>query len=70
MKLTHINSEQAPLAAGGYSQAVEVTQAERMLFVSGQIPESATGEVPADFAGQARLAWSNVCAQLVPPACR
>ena len=64
MRLTPINSTQAPVAAGGYSQAVEVLQAERMLFVSGQIPESSTGVVPAGFARQARLAWCNVCAQL------
>jgi enamine deaminase RidA (YjgF/YER057c/UK114 family) len=35
-----------------------------MLFVSGQIPETATGEIPTDFPAQARLAWRNVIAQL------
>lgn len=63
MKLITINSPSAPQPAGGYSQAVEV-QGERMLFISGQIPESSTGVVPPDFKSQARLAWSNVCAQL------
>ena len=64
MKITPINSELAPKAAGGYSQAVEVVGSERLLFVSGQIPESTTGTVPSGFAAQARLAWSNVLAQL------
>ena len=64
MKLTPINSELAPKAAGGYSQAVEVVGGERLLFISGQIPESTTGTVPSGFAAQARLAWSNVLAQL------
>jgi enamine deaminase RidA (YjgF/YER057c/UK114 family) len=64
VKLTFINSPSAPQPAGGYSQAVEVQAGQRLLFVSGQIPESASGEVPSDFKGQARLAWSNVCAQL------
>ena len=64
MKLSPVNSEIAPQAAGGYSQAIEVTGAQRILYVSGQIPETIDGEVPKDFAGQARVAWSNVIAQL------
>lgn len=35
-----------------------------MLFISGQIPESASGEVPPDFKSQARLVWSYLLAQL------
>ena len=64
MKLTPINSELAPKAAGGYSQAVEVTGGGRWLFISGQIPESGNGVVPEGFVAQARLVWSNVLAQL------
>ena len=64
MKLTPINSERAPKPAGGYSQAVAVVGGERLLFISGQIPESTTGSVPPSFSAQARLAWSNVLAQL------
>ncbi|MFL6145256.1 MAG: RidA family protein [Labedaea sp.] len=43
-----------------YAEGALVEGAERMLFISGQVPETASGEVPADFAAQARLAWRNV----------
>src|SRR3984957_5053850 len=64
MKLTPINSPSAPQAAGGYAQAIDVTGAQRFLFISGQIPETVTGIVPPDFSTQARLVWQNVIAQL------
>ncbi len=64
MKMKPVNSRSAPAPAGGYSQAVEVEGAKRLLFVSGQIPQSVAGDVPADFPSQARLAWRNVLAQL------
>ena len=64
MKLKFINAPSAPQPAGGYSQALEVLGAQRLLFVSGQVPETAAGVVPPDFKAQARLAWSNVNAQL------
>lgn len=64
MRTTPINSSLAPTPSGGYSQALEVQGAQRLLFISGQIPVSAAGEVPEDFRSQAVLAWSNVLAQL------
>lgn len=64
MRTTPINSSRAPTPSGGYSQALEVQGAQRLLFISGQIPVSAAGEVPKDFRSQAVLAWSNVLAQL------
>ena len=64
MKSRPINASTAPRALGGYSQAFEVQGAQRILFVSGQIPETRDGHVPTDFKAQARLAWSNVLAQL------
>ena len=64
MQRNVINSAEAPAAAGGYSQAVEVVGAKRLLFVSGQIPEEIDGSIPPTFAEQARLAWRNVEAQL------
>lgn len=64
MNLKHLNSSSAPQPVGGYSQALLVEGAQRLLFISGQVPESASGEVPPDFKSQARLVWSNVLAQL------
>jgi enamine deaminase RidA (YjgF/YER057c/UK114 family) len=59
-----VNAADAPASAGTYSQAIEVRNATRTLYVSGQIPVAVDGSVPADFASQARLAWTNVVAQL------
>ncbi len=64
MKLTAINADTAPEASGGYSQALEVRDAQRLVFISGQIPQTRAGEVPEDFRSQADLAWAHVRAQL------
>jgi 2-iminobutanoate/2-iminopropanoate deaminase len=64
MKTTAVSSPLAPAAAGGYSQAVAVEEARRLLFVSGQIPQTAAGDTPADFRAQAQLVWANLRAQL------
>ena len=64
MQRRTINAPDAPQAAGGYAQAVEVTGATRTLHVSGQIPQAADGTVPSAFADQCRLAWTNLEAQL------
>lgn len=47
-----------------YSQAFEVKGASRFVFVSGQVPETESGQVPTNFRDQCRLAWANVEAQL------
>jgi 2-iminobutanoate/2-iminopropanoate deaminase len=47
-----------------YCQAHEVSGFSRLLFVSGQVPEDAAGDVPPDFRSQCRLAWANVKVQL------
>ena len=62
--MKRINASDAPGAAGGYSQAVEFGRVKRTLLVSGQIPVAMDGNVPSGFAGQCRLAWANVTAQL------
>jgi enamine deaminase RidA (YjgF/YER057c/UK114 family) len=64
MKRRDINASDAPQPVGGYSQAVELTDAKRIVFVSGQIPVGADGKLPKDFEAQARLAWANLIAQL------
>ena len=53
-----IHTDNAPAAIGPYSQA---TRCEPNLFTSGQlIIDPKSGELPADFEAQARLAFSNV----------
>ena len=64
MKLKSINAPDATQPAGGYAQAMEVTGAARLLYISGQIPAAMDGYIPESFEDQARLAWQNVFAQL------
>jgi enamine deaminase RidA (YjgF/YER057c/UK114 family) len=61
--LREVGSARAP-AAPTYAQAVEVTEAQRLLFVSGQIPVAPDGAVLSGFADQARLVWAKLFAQL------
>lgn len=64
MEQRRIIATDAPAPPSHYSQALEVKGAERLLFVSGQIPVAKDGGVPKDFSAQARQAWANVEAQL------
>lgn len=64
MQIRTINAEDATSPAGAYSQAVEVTGASRMLFISGQLGVELDGSAPATMEQQARLAWRNLGAQL------
>lgn len=64
MKLERLEAPSAPRAVGGYAQALEVRAARRLLFVSGQVPETAAGETPLEFRAQAELVWANLMAQL------
>ncbi len=57
MKLTPLNAPQAPRPAGGYAQAFQVQGAGKLLFISGQMPQTADGVVPDDFEAQAALVW-------------
>lgn len=59
-----INATDAPQSQGGYAQAVELTGAERTLYISGQIPLTVDGDLPSGFEAQARLCWANIEAQL------
>lgn len=49
-----------PATAGGYTNAVEVPADHRLLFISGQIPETADGQVPTDPEEQCRLIWQHI----------
>ncbi|MEU7857442.1 RidA family protein [Nonomuraea sp. NPDC049141] len=62
--LTPIQPPDAPPAMGGYAQALTVTGVSRLVFVSGQIPESPDGHVPDDFETQCRTVWNNILACL------
>ncbi|WP_208636935.1 RidA family protein [Streptomyces swartbergensis] len=59
MQITTIDPQQR-----SYGQDALVTDATRLLFISGQIPEDNDGHVPDDFEGQCRLAWRNVLSVL------
>ena len=54
------NPEGVAPPAGGYSHAVELPAGQRLLFISGQVPQRPDGSVPPDFEGQCRAAWANV----------
>lgn len=43
-----------------YAQGALVTDANRVLFISGQVPAAADGSVPTHFDAQCRLAWRNI----------
>ena len=64
MQQRRIIAADAPAPPSHYSQALEVSGAQKLLFVSGQIPVAKDGSVPKDFRAQARQAWANVEAQL------
>ncbi|WP_203433250.1 RidA family protein [Jiangella asiatica] len=53
-----------PAPIGNYTHGTLVTEASRTVFVSGQVPWSREGELPADFESQCRLVWRNVLAVL------
>jgi ketosteroid isomerase-like protein len=59
-----INAADAPAPGGGYGQAVRVSGAGGLLFVSGQVPVGLDNGGPAAFGDQFRLVWAKVEAQL------
>ncbi len=62
MEHSVISTPKAPAAIGPYSQGISVGS---MVFTSGQLPiDPATGNMPADPAGQARQSMENVKAVL------
>ncbi|WP_407119115.1 RidA family protein [Bradyrhizobium sp. LMG 9283] len=46
--------------AGGYSMGLELKQHRRLLFISGQVPDTPDGTVPDGFEAQCEQAWRNV----------
>lgn len=49
---------------GAYAHAVEVAEGAKVMFIAGQVGIDKNGNVPADFAAQAELAWRNCMAVL------
>jgi enamine deaminase RidA (YjgF/YER057c/UK114 family) len=59
-----LSAPEAPAAVGGYSQAVEISGTQRVLYVSGQVPLDREDRCPPTFQEQCRLVWANIEAQL------
>lgn len=64
MKLTSVDPSTVPEATGGYVNALQVDGASRLLFISGQVPQTRNGHVPESIEDQCRLAWANLTAAL------
>lgn len=65
MKRDNINAAGTiPPLGGGYSNALQISDFKRIVFVSGQVPMEPDGTVPDGFTAQCRRAWRNVEAQL------
>lgn len=48
----------------GWAHGHEISNASRIVFISGQVPEADDGTVPEDFKSQCRLVWANIERQL------
>ena len=64
MKKRAITAPDGNQPVSRYAEAMEVTGAQRWLFLSGQTPMRPDGTIPDDFRDQARQVWSNIQAQL------
>lgn len=53
-----------PETTSTYTHGTLVTNAERVVFVSGQVPWDRHAALPPDFASQCRLVWRNVLSVL------
>jgi len=59
-----INTDTAPPPFSNYSQAVEIPANSRTLFISGQVGNDLTGNLPDHSGQQNEQAWRNVFAIL------
>ena len=64
MQRRDLNAPDAYLPVAAYTQAIEVSDATRTLYISGQIGQRMDGTIPEDIVEQSRLAWQNLEAQL------
>lgn len=60
MHLTAHDPSEVPSTEGAYVNALEVSGVTRWLFISGQIPQTATGNVPDEAEAQCRQIWRNI----------
>lgn len=51
---------EVPAPVGGYTNVLEVPSGHRLVFISGQIPETVGGVVPEDAESQCRLIWLHI----------
>lgn len=59
-----MDPDAVPIAHGGYTNAMQVDGTTRLLFISGQIPQTRDGQVPVGIEEQCRLVVPNVLAAL------
>jgi enamine deaminase RidA (YjgF/YER057c/UK114 family) len=60
-----LNPPILPAATGNYTHGVQVDGADRLVFVSGQVPwGDEHGKIPETFEDQCRMVWRNVLAVL------
>jgi 2-iminobutanoate/2-iminopropanoate deaminase len=64
MQRRDLNASDAYHPVAAYTQAIEVSGATRTLYISGQIGQAMSGELPDGIAEQSRIAWQNLEAQL------
>ncbi|GIF20791.1 enamine deaminase RidA (YjgF/YER057c/UK114 family) [Actinoplanes tereljensis] len=63
--ITAVDPAALPAPTGNYTHGTLVTGAQRIVFVSGQVPwADSDGKVPDDFDTQCRLVWANIGAVL------
>jgi 2-iminobutanoate/2-iminopropanoate deaminase len=63
MLLNAINHSDRPVPTG-FSHAIEVSGADRMLFISGQVGRRSDGTVPGEIVEQTKVAIANLTAVL------
>ncbi|MEQ1647535.1 MAG: RidA family protein [Hyphomicrobiaceae bacterium] len=64
MKKRPITAPDGNQPVSRYAEAMEVVDARRWLFLSGQTPMRPDGSIPEDFRDQGRQVWANIQAQL------
>jgi enamine deaminase RidA (YjgF/YER057c/UK114 family) len=65
LSIQPLNPPLLPAATGNYTHGVQVDGAERLVFVSGQVPwGDDQGKIPDSFEEQCRMVWRNVLAVL------